>query len=277
MTRTGDSIWLNDTLVPSADTERLLTGCSIYADVATINYRPLYLTAQLACAASSYETLYGLRPACDVTAIRRRILHLQERNRLPRQGNTLRLFFLPPAVEERTLRQPDLLIVCAETTICHSYETMSLRPTALLVNYEVPFAGHRTSLSLAADRYMQEFARSKDFHLALHVNRANRLVSCGDYPVGVVREGRLTLPQLPAEAPKSVERRLLEQACSLADLPVETRDLPAEELAEADEVLVFGPHGLHAVLSCSEHYYYNLAARRLDRTLARLTAEGLKA
>ena len=54
MTRTGDSIWLNDTLVPAADTERLLTGCSIYADVATINYRPLYLTAQLACAASSH-------------------------------------------------------------------------------------------------------------------------------------------------------------------------------------------------------------------------------
>ena len=279
MTGSADALWLDDTLVTGIDAvqaERLLASDYVYAAVATIGYRPLYLTAQLACAATSYETLFGIRPTYDVAAIRQRILRLQERLRLPRQGNTVRLCFLPPA-DMRAAEPPALLIACAETTICRSYELASLRPNALLANYEIPWDGHRTAVSLTTDRYMQAYAYRNNYHLALHTNRSNRLVSCGDYPVGIVRDGRIALPPQPAGAPKSVERRLLEQACSLAGLPVEERDIATEELSEADEIVIFGAHGLHSVLSCSGRYYYNLTAQRLERTLDRLTAEGLKA
>lgn len=279
MIRQGDAIWWGDKLVTEANAtlaERLMNAQYVYAAVATIDHRPLYLTAQLACAASSYETLFGTRPAYDVATLRQRILRLQDRNRMPRQGNTLHICLLPPA-DTFSDRQPDMLIFGTETTICRSYELMSVRPTALLTNYELPFAGHRTSLSLTADGYMQAFARRKGYHIALHTNRANRLVSCGDYPVGIVRDGTLATPPQPAGTPKSVELRLLQQACSLAGIPCEERDIATDELTEADEVIVFGSHGLHSVLSCSGRYYYNLAAQRLARTLDRLTAEGLKA
>lgn len=271
-------ICLNGELLDGRDercpTHRLLHTNYIYAAVNTAGHRPLYPEKQLACAATSYGKLYGKPPRLDADRIGQDIAALLDADRMPRLGNVAYVHLLPPDGADREA-EPDILVTAGPSTIYRGYELISIRPKAVLTNYEIPFCGHRTAVSLAASRYMQGFAERAGCHIALHCNRAGQLVSCGDYPVFLARDGMLFTP--PAETfPACTERELMWRACALAGIPVAERPLSASEIPGADEVMVFNHTGLQSVLSLGNCYFYNLLALRLERVLRTVTEEGLR-
>ena len=193
---------------------------------------------------------------------------------MPRLGNIVRIYLLPSQRSGDAV--PDLLAMADHSTIYRGYELISIRPKAILTNYEIPFCGHRTAVSLTTSRYMQAFAERTGCHVALHCNRAERLISCGEYPVFLARDGALFTP--PAETfPACTERDLMFRACSLAGIPITERNIAASEIPGADELMVFNHTGLQSLLSLGNYYFYNLLALRIEKVLRTITEEGLQA
>ncbi len=253
--------------------ERLLHDNYIHATVNTAAHRALHLNKHLAYAAASYSKLYGSAPQFDAARLREHIAALLDADRMPRLGNIVRLYLLPP--QRNGTSAPDLLLSVDHSTIYRGYELASIRPKAVLTNYEIPFCGHRTAVSLTTSRYMQTFAERSGCHVALHCNRAGYLVSCGEYPVFLARDGVLFTP--PAETfAACTERDLMFRACSLAGIPVTERPIAASELPDADELMVFNHTGLQSLLSLGNYYFYNLLALRIEKVLGTLTEEGLQ-
>lgn len=249
--------------------EALLHSNYVYAAVNTTVHEPLYLAEHLATASNSYEKLYGQKFICQTEDIRHQIKLLLAENNMTRMGNIVNIYFIPP--EHQTDDKPEILISWYRSTIYKGYELISLRPKAMLVNYEIPFSGHRTAISLTASEYMQQFAQRAGSHIALHANRAEKLVSCGDYPVFVVIDGVVVIPT----AAESVERSLMLRACHLSKTTTEEREISVEELTSADEIMVFNHTGIQSILSLGDRYFYNITAMRLEKTLRQITEEGI--
>ena len=240
----------------------------------TSAHSPLYLEKHLAYAAESYRKLYGTVPQFDTMQLREGIAALLDADRMPRLGNIVRIYLLPSQRSGDAM--PDLLAMADHSTIYRGYELISIRPKAILTNYEIPFCGHRTAVSLTTSRYMQAFAERTGCHVALHCNRAERLISCGEYPVFLARDGALFTP--PAETfPACTERDLMFRACSLAGIPITERNIAASEIPGADELMVFNHTGLQSLLSLGNYYFYNLLALRIEKVLRTVTEEGLQA
>ena len=213
-------IYLNGVLLDgrqeTLSAQRLLQDNYVHAAVNTSAHSPLYLEKHLAYAAESYRKLYGTVPQFDTMQLREGIAALLDADRMPRLGNIVRIYLLPSQRSGDAM--PDLLAMADHSTIYRGYELISIRPKAILTNYEIPFCGHRTAVSLTTSRYMQAFAERTGCHVALHCNRAERLISCGEYPVFLARDGALFTP--PAETfPACTERDLMFRACSLAGIP----------------------------------------------------------
>lgn len=249
--------------------DALLHSNYIYAAVNTAAHEPLYLAGHLAAAADSYEKLYGHVFLYDTEDIRRQIKFLLAENKMPKLGNIVNIYFIPPGNSSH--EKPEILISWHRSTIYNGYELISVRPKAILANYEIPFSGHRTAVSLTTSEYMRLFAERSGTHISLHVNRAEMLVSCGEYPVFIVKNGTITTPS----APENVEHTLMLRACLLSGLTVEEREISVCELTEADEIMIFNHTGIQSVLSLGDRYFYNITALRLEKTLRRITDEGI--
>lgn len=174
-------IYLNGVLLDgrqeTLSAQRLLQDNYVHAAVNTSAHSPLYLEKHLAYAAESYRKLYGTVPQFDTMQLREGIEALLDADRMPRLGNIVRIYLLPSQRSGDAV--PDLLAMADHSTIYRGYELISIRPKAILTNYEIPFCGHRTAVSLTTSRYMQAFAERTGCHVALHCNRAERLISCG--------------------------------------------------------------------------------------------------
>mgnify|MGYP000749643424 CR=1 FL=1 len=173
-------IYLNGVLLDgrqeTLSAQRLLQDNYVHAAVNTSAHSPLYLEKHLAYAAESYRKLYGTVPQFDTMQLREGIAALLDADRMPRLGNIVRIYLLPSQRSGDAV--PDLLAMADHSTIYRGYELISIRPKAILTNYEIPFCGHRTAVSLTTSRYMQAFAEHTGCHVALHCNRAERLISC---------------------------------------------------------------------------------------------------
>ena len=274
--QSAGKIYHNETLTETVSGDRtlnsLLRGNYVYAAVNTSAHKPLYLSRHMEYARASYEKLYGLSPRIDMESLRRRITTLLDENDMPMLGNIVCVYLVPPA--DNSDNEPDTIIACDRSTIYRGYELISLRPTAILTNYEIPFSGHRTAVSLTTTDYMQAFAARKGAHIALRANRAQRLVSCGEYPVFLAKDGALYTPPAPDTAPQCLERELMTTACDMAGIKVYERNIDASELAGADEIMVFNHTGLQSVLAWGSYYYYNLLARRIERVLDTINRKG---
>lgn len=257
----------------TAGVNSLLHRNYVYACINTLKHRPLYLDRHLHYAAATYNKLYGTTPVIDSEAVESYITELLDANHMPRLGNLVNLYLIPPAVDN-ILRQPDILIAWERSTIYSGYELISIRPKAILTNYEIPFSGHRTAVSLTSSDYMQSFAVRSGSHVALRVNRAEKVISCGEYPVFFVKDNVIYTPPAPEESPLCVEWELMRRLCSLAGMETVQRSIYATEIAGADEIMVFNHTGLHSVLAWGSYYFYNLAALRLEKYLPQITDEG---
>lgn len=153
-------IYLNGVLLDgrqeTLSAQRLLQDNYVHAAVNTSAHSPLYLEKHLAYAAESYRKLYGTVPQFDTMQLREGIAALLDADRMPRLGNIVRIYLLPSQRSGDAM--PDLLAMADHSTIYRGYELISIRPKAILTNYEIPFCGHRTAVSLTTSRYMQAFA-----------------------------------------------------------------------------------------------------------------------
>lgn len=268
---TADQIMLNGTLCGDANKAAWMYNNYVYAAVNTVEHRPLYLDSHLTYAAATYRKLYNVELDYDVRTIRREIEQLLNANRMPKTGNIVHIYFMPSS----DLRSHDRIVACERSTIYRGYDLISIRPNVVLTNYEIPFSGHRTSISLTSAKYMQSFAVRSGSHAAIRINRSEQVISCGEYPIGFVKNGTLYMPPAPDLAPQCVERDLLLRLCSLAEVPTAERIITAEEIAGADEILIFDGAGLQSVLCWGSHYFYNTIAMRLERYIHQLNSEGL--
>ena len=241
---------------------QMMQGCYVYAAVNTDAHRPLYLDRHMAYAASSYEKLYGTRPEYDLLQLHDNITELLDAERMPRLGNIVFIYLLPPADPKHPA---DIVAATGHSTIYKGYD---------LTNYELPFAGHRTAVSLAASNYMRDFAERSGCHIALHCNRAEHLVSCGDYPIFIAINGMLYTPP-SILMPPCTERELMARACDMAGISIEERNITTDMLPDAEEIMVFDHTGLRSVLSLGNCFYYNLLAKRLEAAMPVLNADGL--
>ncbi len=262
-------IYLNERLIESAaggvGYGRLLGANYIYAAVNTDAHEPLLLERHLYHAANSYAKLYGAAPEPDAAEIGKRIRHLLYINGMPLTGNIVNIYMVPPAGGAKN--RPDVIVMHDRTTIYHGYDLISLRPKAVVTNYEVPFSGHRTAVSHIAARYMESFAVALGANIALRVNRQGKLVSAGDYPVFAVAGEEVFTPAPERGPGDSVERELMFRACRLAGISITERDIETAELPSLDEIMVFDHTGIRCVLSIGENYYYNLMGDRLGKTI----------
>lgn len=256
------------------DAETLLRNNYVYAAVNTLGHKPLYLERHLHYAASSYEKLYGKKPELDMGKISFQIPKLLYENRLPARSNIVNIYLLPEYGEKRT-KKPTVIMSVAKTTVYQGYELLSLRPKSVVANYEIPFAEHRTAVSLTAAGYMDEFAARSGAHISLRTNRSGNLVSAGDYPVFAVKQGKVMTPEAARGAGESVERELMVKACERASVELEERDIAFGELPDIEEIMVFNHSGIQSVLSCGGMYFYNLTALELEKQLPVITREGL--
>lgn len=259
----------------ASDINSLLHSNYVYACINTLTHKPLYLDRHLHYAAATYNKLYGTDPALDRDEVRGAITELLEANHMPQLGNLVNLYLIPPAAGASP-QAPDVLIAWERSTIYRGYELISIRPKAVLTNYEIPFSGHRTAVSLTASDYMRSFAIRSGSHIALRANRAEKVVSCGEYPVFFVKDNVICSPPAPDESPLCVEGELMRRLCRLAGMEIAERSVAAAEMAAADEIMVFNHTGLQTVLSWGSHYYYNLTAQRLEKHLRQLTEEGME-
>lgn len=245
----------------------------VYAAVNTFGHLPLHLDRHLHYAAQTYKKLYGIKPLFDRDELARNVTELLDANRMPRLGNIVNIYLIPPP-EGKIPDRADILAVWDRSTIYSGYELISIRPKAILTNYEIPFSGHRTAVSLTASAYMQSFAVRSGSHIALRANRAEKVLSCGEYPVFFVKDGDIYAPPAPEESPLCVEWELMHRLCSLAGVQITERSIAVSEMAGADEIMVFNHTGLQSVLAWGSYYYYNLMAQRLEKYLPQLTEEG---
>lgn len=257
-----DSFYINGTLLDGRfDIGRLLKSNSVYAAVYTDEHKPLNLDSHLSYASASYRHLYGLVPILDTQSMANEITDLLGRNRRPSTGNIVYVHLIP---QDDPKQQPDIVITCGESSIYHGYTLFTLRPTAIIANYEIPFSGHRTSASLSTASFMEEYAKRSGAHITLRANRSGMLVSSGDYPILARRGDELYTPLPERGAGNSVERDIMFKACSMAGLTVTEADIEVASISSLDEIVVFGSAGVSSILSCSGNYYLNLTSERLE-------------
>lgn len=272
----GESIYINDSIrdsgVSGTDIRRLLWGNYVYAPVYTDRHRPMWLGRQLHYAILSYAHLYGVIPILDAEAIRSRITDLLERNRMPLTGNTVNVYLVPDTGDDG---RPDIVIAHESSTIYNGYTVRSLRPQAVITNYEIPFAGHRTAVSLTAAGYMRSYAGKEGANTALRANRAGNIISSGDFPVLAVLNGKAVTPPAGSGAEGSAEREIMFRSCELAGVGITESDIKVADVPALEELMIFGTDGVSSVLSCSGVYFYNLVCGRIEETLPQLTEEGL--
>ena len=247
----------------------------VYAAVNTVDHQPLYLGKHLDYAARTCKKLYGTTPECDTRTIRNEIIQLLDMNRMPKTGNIVHIYFLP-LTPDSPASPYSRIITCEKSTIYRGYDLISIRPRVILTNYEIPFSGHRTAVSLTASRYMHSFAIRSGSHAAIRVNRNDKVISCGEYPVFFVKNNTVYMPPAPDESPLCTERDLMLRLCGLAGVATAERSISAEEIAGSDEVIIFDGAGLQSVLCWGSSYFYNVIANRLAAHMSQLNSEGLR-
>lgn len=250
--------------------EELLVTASVYTRIFTVGYKPLYLQRRLDYAADSFKALYGLRPQLSAAETEEQISALLYYGLYPEAGNTVDLFLIPQALGG----SPDALLTFHQSTPYDVYALMSLKATAIIVNYEIPFEGHFTTLSASAARFADSYALRSNANLALRATRAGTLVSSGDFPLFAVRRDAVLATPVQNGGRLSVERELMEEACAEAKVKFCEEALSTESIDRYEEMMIFGPAGLQSIRQVGETTFHNITATKLEGVLEKLTRRG---
>lgn len=247
----------------------LLGQNCVYTTVNTFRHKPLHLPLKLRYAAESHKALYGQKPQLDAADVAEQITSLLYYGIYPEWGNTVDIFLLP-----RPDGTAETLIAHRSTTPYEGYSLLSLRPKAVITNYEIPFERHQTTISLAAARFADDFARRNGAGIALRGNRAGALLSTGDNPLYALRGNTLLTTPIEKGARPSAERELMATLCAKAGIKIVEQDIPTDQLGHMEEVFAFTPVGIQMIGSAGEVAYHSIVAHALEPHLTALTREG---
>lgn len=236
----------------------------LYATLNTLNHRPLHLSEHLHKLWEGAKALYGSTPDMDVADIEQMVVERLGNERMPRGGNLIKMRIEHSSDGWRvSLHNPT-------PTIYEGYSYLTLRPSALIINHELPFSRWRTTCSSLTTEFGQEFAERNGAGIALRADRAGNLISSGDNPLFLVSKGRLHTLPIEDGGRNSVERDLMFRLCRYAGIEILESHTPLDRLDQWEEIIIFEPNGIRSVGSCSGHSFDYSIALRLERYLHRL-------
>ncbi len=236
----------------------------LYAIVNTLNHKPLHLAEQIDYLWQGAMALYGSTPEISTEEVEQMIADRLAEERMPRGGNLIELRI------EHTDGRLSLSLHNPTTTIYDGYAYLSLRPEAVIINHELPFSRWRTACSALTTEFGAEFAERQGAGLALRADRNGNLVSAGDNPLFLVRNGRVHTLPVELGGRHSVERDLMFRLCSLAGVEIVESETPLDRLDEWEEIIIFEPSGIRSVGSCSGRTFDYSIALRLERHIGKL-------
>ncbi len=236
----------------------------LYAVVNTLGHRPIHLSEHLRKMWEGAQTLYGTSPNQSVGEVERMITERLSQERMPRGGNTIELR------AELNGGSWSLSLHSPTPTIYDGYSYLSLRPTAVIINHELPFSRWRTTCSALTTEFGADFAERQGVGVALRADRNGNLVSCGDNPLFCVRDGVIHTLPVSDGGRDSVERDLMFRLCALAGVQIVESPTPVEMLGEWEEIIIFEPCGIRSIGSCSGFSFDYSIALRLERFLHKL-------
>ena len=266
-------IYLNDRIVPIKDLNNYATqflhANFLYQTINTIEHKTLYLKKHLDKLSASFRTLYGRELELNQKKIERQIANLLHEGRLPYGGNTVNLIILPDGEET------NIIIEHNKMTLYDGYAVMSLRPKAIIVNYEIPFERHLTSVSMQTAGFMNSFAQRSGLNMAIRANRKGLLISAGDYPLFAVKDNIISTVPIEDGGRDCAERDLMFMLCNQAGRNICEQPVNVNDLKSFDEIIIFTPTGLQSVLCCNNIYFHSSMASILDKELNNFTKKGL--
>ncbi|MBO5903379.1 MAG: aminotransferase class IV [Tidjanibacter sp.] len=237
----------------------------LYAIINTLGYRPLHLTAHLHKMWEGAQTLYGTTPSQTEVEVEQMIMDRLSEERMPRGGNTIELR------AEQSGGHWTLSLHNPTPTIYEGYSYLSLRPSAVIINHELPFSRWRTSCSALTTEFGADFAERQEAGVAIRADRNGNFVSCGDNPLFCVRNGVVYTLPVSSGGRDSVERDLMFRLCALAGVPIIESFTPIDNLGgEWDEIIIFEPCGVRSIGSCSGYTLDYSTALRLEQFVHKL-------
>ncbi len=240
----------------------------IYTTINTFAHKPLHLSLKLRHALDSFRTLYGSRPAIDTAILCKEIGDLLYYGLYPEGGNTVNLYLIP-----RKDGDSHRVLIHEATTPYDGYGLLSVRPRAIIANYEVPFEKHQTNVSMTAARFADNYAALHNYDTALRANRAGVLISSGDNPLFALRGNTLLTTPIGKGARDSAEREMMFRLAQLAGLTIVEEELMVEDAATYEEMIVFTPVGLQSIYSLGDMKLSNIYATLLGKHLTTLASE----
>lgn len=252
------------------DMGALMGRNSVYTTINTFAHKPLHLALKLRYATLSYRTLFGTNPSLNTTDIADQISSLLYYGIYPEWGNTVDLYLIPRSDNPT----PHILLTHRSTTPYEGYSLLSIRPKATIANYEIPFEKHHTTISLAAARFADDFARRGGAGIALRSNRAGVLISASDNPLYALRGNTLVTSTIEGGARPSAERELMATLCNRAGIKLVEQDILTDTLATVEELFAFTPVGIQMVGEVGEVVFHSIVAHALEGHLKALSHEG---
>lgn len=258
--------WRESSLAPTL----LLGRNMVYTTINTLAYKPLHLEQKLRYALESYKALFGQKPAIRTSPqIAHDIQDLLYYGFYPEVGNTVNIFLIPtPEGATHTL------LMHEATTPYEGYGLLSVRPKAIIANYEIPFEKHQTNISLSAARFADQHASSRGYGIALRANRAGTLISSGDNPLFALRSEELLTTPIGKGARGSAERDMMFEIAQRAGIKLLEEELRVEDVESYEELIVFTPVGLQSIGYLGERRLSNIYATVLEKQLTLLSREG---
>lgn len=257
--------WLKADITPS-----MLLGCNwIYTTINTLAHKPLHLTSKLRYALDSYKTLYGAMPEIGAKELEREIRDLLYFGLYPEGGNTVTLYLIPS--KDGHCRR---LLLHEATPPYDGYGLLTVRPKAIIANYEIPFGKHHTNVSMTAARFADGYASSRGYDVALRADRNGILHSSGDNPLYALRGNTLLTTPADKGARPSVERELMARVAEMAGVKIVEEELRVDDATNYEELLVFTPQGIQSIYSLGDTRLGNIYANLLSKHLTALTREG---
>ena len=273
----GDSLIFNGKSLQQSehlsDIDLLLGSNFIYARINATDYMGLFLPEVVEICEWSYRVMYGEDFGLDVVSIRRDIGNLLIENSYPMGGSVVMLYLFPSAVDANTLKpiEKSYILSCREQLLYSGYTNWHSGVVAEILPYDIPFAYHQTSASLAAHRYAEDYVRRRGAHIALCENSAGVVVSASEYPLFGVEGREVRIAPLSCGVPDSIERVIAIKAAHHLGLNIVEYPHSSDEFAKYDEMFYVTPQGVISIVECRGGVHPNIIGRKIGEELQRMS------
>lgn len=238
----------------AGDCGRLPDGLCVCQNIRTVGHRGLGVDRHLEVLGIAAREVLGLRLSISPQTLASQIEQLLSGNGYPSDGLSF--------VAVRQYLTGQLAIVANELSPYRQRRMRMIFPKAAIVDYELPFSEHRTSLSESAVQMALADVRrlSPYIKAVLRRNSFGHIISADGAPLFIVENGGIIAP--PPVVP-SAEFDAAAEAIQKAGLPLATDTVDTDRLLQAEELFFADHRGITAVAECEGHIYIHLTAARI--------------